>query len=431
MAFKFKLVEDLDPRFENAKNDYRHYADIDNDVIITNENLNDWALNEAAIKNGMRKFDLKSVLLGEQVEIQPLEESSEIVSDEEKTALEEDVTIDQAAREADAEVEAASSKGQIQTALDRALKRAKKVQGQKGADFPNILLVGDAGSGKSSIVRQWAKENNINLVYKDIKTITPTDLGGLKMRDLDDPDYAKRVGSKEFIQALSKPNSVLFLDEYNRAKTEVRGTLLTLVNEHVVWDPKSEGEEAFLPNFLFTIMAINPATGAYPGARDLDPAERSRARRVNIQMIPEEHLQYLRKVYTKEIEEAEDDPEEKIAVQGRLAIAEKILTDKTFYYDTPDEVIDMHDDPSWVPLNYRSFKKLLDETDGTKRDFLDNWSDYCNYKKKGVVETILSDYVDVEDKANDALKGGTESSVFGKNMSNLDKLFSKFPELRN
>lgn len=290
-------------------------------------------------------------------------------------------------------------------------------------------MVGDAGSGKSSIVRQWAKENNINLVYKDIKTITPTDLGGLKMRDLDDPDYAKRVGSKEFIQALSKPNSVLFLDEYNRAKTEVRGTLLTLVNEHVVWDPKSEGEEAFLPNFLFTIMAINPATGAYPGARDLDPAERSRARRVNIQMIPEEHLNYLRKVYTKEMEEAEDDPEEKLAVQGRLTIAEKILTDKTFYYDTPDEVLELYDDPSWVPLNYRSFKKLLDETDGTKKDFLDNWSDYCNYKKKNLVTTILSDYVDVEDKANDALKGGTKSTVFGKNLSNWEKLVNAYHEL--
>lgn len=436
MAFKFKLVEDLDPRFEKAKSDYRHYADIDNDIVITNENLNEWALNEAAIKNGMRKFDLKDMLLKEQ--ITKCEDCGDDLHDNdddddkdesEVEVLEEDVTIDQAAREADAEVEVAEGKGQIHTALDKALKRARRVQGQKGADFPNIILVGDAGSGKSAQVRQWAKENNINLVYKDIKTITPTDLGGLKMRDLDDPDYAKRVGSKEFIQALSKPNSVLFLDEYNRAKTEVRGTLLTLVNEHVVWDPKAEGEEAFLPNFLFTIMAINPATGAYPGARDLDPAERSRARRVNVQMIPEEHLSYLKKVYTKEIEEAED-PQDKLECEGRLAIAEKILTDKTFYYDTPDEVIDLHDDPSWVPLNYRSFKKLLDETDGTKKDFLDNWNDYCNYKKKGLVETILSDYVDVQDKANDALKGGTQSSVFGKNMSNLDKLFDKYPELK-
>ena len=78
-----------------------------------------------------------------------------------------------------------------------------------------------------------------------------------------------------------------------------------------------------------------------------------------------------------------------------------------------------------------NIKKLLDETDGTKKDFLDNWSDYCNYKKKSVVETILSDYVDVQDKANDVLSGGTQSSVFGKNLSNLDKLFDKYPELKD
>ena len=253
MAFKFKLVEELDSRFENAKNDYRRYADIDNDIVVTDENIDDWALNEAAVKNGMRKFDLKDALLKEQIKSKECEDDFQDDEDEVEV-LEEDVTIDQAAREANAEVEDSSNKNQIWDALDKALKRARRVQGQKGADFPNILLSGDAGSGKSAIVRQWAKANNINLVYKDIKTITPTDLGGLKMRDVEDPDYAKRVGSKEFIQALSKPNSVLFLDEYNRAKTEVRGTLLTLVNEHMVWDPKAEGEEAFLPNFLFTII---------------------------------------------------------------------------------------------------------------------------------------------------------------------------------
>ena len=423
--------DDYSNRVKEAISSYKKFANLEESVKITEDMIDTTALRDAAIKHGMRKFDLKDELLKEEVQIE--ETNNHVVNNDddknEEEQLEEDVTIDQAAREADADVEIAQDKSQIEVALDKALKRAKRVQGQKGADFPNIILVGDAGSGKSSIVRQWAQANNINLVYKDIKTITPTDLGGLKMRDVDDPDYAKRIGSKEFINDLSAPNSVLFLDEYNRAKTEVRGTLLTLVNEHVVWDPKSKSGETFLPNFLFTIMAINPATGAYPGARDLDPAERSRARRVNIQMIPEEHLRYLKKVYTNEIENASDD-EDRLECEGRLAIAEKILNDKTFYYDTPDEVIDMHDDPDWVPLNYRSFKKLLDETNGTKKDFLDNWSDYCNYKKKGLVATILSDYVDVEDKANDALKGGTKSNVFAKASSNLDKLFDKFPEIK-
>lgn len=443
---KFKLVEEFEDvslaeaenKMIQAMKDYRSFANIEEGFQVTEENIDKWALNEAACKYAVRGFDLKKALIEDvtvDLEAPETEEDNDNnnedeVEDKDEKALTEDVTIDQAAREAEAEVETASTKSQIEDALDKSLKRARKVAHIKGADYPNILLVGDAGSGKSAIVRQWAKDNNINLVYKDIKTITPTDLGGMKMRDPDDPHYAMRVGSKEFINALDKPNSVLFLDEYNRAKTEVRGTLLTLMNEHVAWDPTAEGEERFLPNFLFTIMAINPATGAYPGARDLDPAERSRARKVSVQMIPEEHLRFLEKAYAKELAEATDE-EEKLEIQGRLEIARKLLTDKSFTYDSAVEVLDMHDDPNWIPLNYRSLKKLLDETDGTKKDFLDNWSDYCNYKKKGLVTTILSDYVDVKDKANQALAGGTGSKVFGNSNTLFDQLADMFPELND
>lgn len=440
---KFKLVEEFEDvsslveaenKMLQAIKDYRSFANIEEDFQVTEENIDKWALNEAACKHAVRGFDLKKALIEdvtvdlEAPEAEEEDNDDDKVEEKEEEILTEDVTIDQAAREAEAEVETANTKSQIEDALDKSLKRARKVAHIKGADYPNILLVGDAGSGKSAIVRQWAKENGINLVYKDIKTITPTDLGGMKMRDPDDPHYAMRVGSKEFINALDKPNSVLFLDEYNRAKTEVRGTLLTLMNEHVAWDPTAEGEERFLPNFLFTIMAINPATGAYPGARDLDPAERSRARKVSVQMIPEEHLRFLEKAYAKELAEAADE-EEKLEIQGRLEIARKLLTDKSFTYDSAVEVLDMHDDPNWIPLNYRSLKKLLDETNGTKKDFLDNWSDYCNYKKKGLVQTILSDYVDVQDKANQALAGGTGSKVFGNSNALFDQLADMFPEL--
>ena len=115
---------------------------------------------------------------------------------------------------------------------------------------------------------------------------------------------------------------------------------------------------------------------------------------------------------------------------GRLELAKTILKDKNLTYDSEVEVLDNQDDENYIPLNYRSFKKALDESDGTKKDFLDLWSDFCNYKKKGLIQTILSDYVDVQDKANDALKGGTKSSVFAKAVSNSEKLFNAFPDLR-
>ena len=40
---------------------------------------------------------------------------------------------------------------------------------------------------------------------------------------------------------------------------------------------------------------------------------------------------------------------------------------------------------------------------------LANWSGFCNPEKYNVIEDILSDYVDVDDKANDALKYGDEN----------------------
>ena len=153
------------------------------------------------------------------------------------------------------------------------------MKGARG-DFPNILLIGDAGFSKTAATKEWAQKNGINLVYKDAKTMNPADLGGIVARDADDPRYATRLGSSEFAKSLSKPNSVLFLDEYNRAKQEMRGSLLTLVQDHVIWDPNAEGEQGYLENFLFTVAAINPANSAYAGAKPLDPAERSRFKRV-------------------------------------------------------------------------------------------------------------------------------------------------------
>ena len=147
----------------------------------------------------------------------------------------------------------------------------------------------------------------------------------------------------------------------------------------------------FLDNFLFTVAAINPPNAAYKGAKEMDPAEKSRFYRVNMQPDPMEHLKYLKSVYTKAIEEAEDE-EEKLEFKRKIAIAEKILTNPRFTYDSPVDIEENQDNPSYNPLNYRSFKMALDFCDGTKDNFIDVWNHYCNPKKKNVIEDILGDY---------------------------------------
>lgn len=397
---KKNTTVNLEEDMQLAVQDYRKYANIDENFEITDENLDEWALNEAANKYYIPPMDLRHTLMNEAV------------------------TIDQAARQLEADKVATDSQNQVEKVLDRALKVAKRKQANGDtSDFPNILFISDAGFGKTDMVRQWAASRGINLVEKDLKTMDPTDLGGIKARDASDPDYATRIGSNELIKSFEKPNSVLFLDEYNRAKPEIRGSILTLVQNHIVWDKRADGEARRLPNFLFTIAAINPSNGVYK-TKDMDPAERTRFRKVELQPNAGEHLRYLEGFYTDRIKAAKSrkNDEEAQEHEGRLALAKKILSDSRFKYDSPKDVEDNYDDQSYIPLNYRSFKLVLDNSDGTKDDFLDIWNDFCNYKKKPVIETILGDYVDVKDKANDALAGGTESSVFNREKTPREKL---------
>ena len=400
-----EVIEECGARDAQAEKDYREFANIDESFEITADNIDAWALNEAAVKNNIQSYDLKHVL------------------------LKEEKTIDQAGRELEADIASAESQNQVDKVLDRSLKIAKRKQrsGDTG-DFPNILLVSDAGFGKTDMVRQWAKKNGINLVQKNLGTMGPEAFGGIVARDADDPRYATRLGTNEMIKALEKPNSVLFLDEYNRSKTEVRGAVLTLVQNHMVWDPTEENQEKFLDNFLFTVAAINPPNAAYKGAKEMDPAELSRFYTVNMQPDPMEHLKYLRGFYAEKIEGAEDD-EEKLEYRRRLALAEKILTSPKFTYDGAIDIEENQDNPSYKPLNYRSFKMALDYSDGTKDDFLDVWNHYCNPKKKHTIEEILSNYVDIDDKANAAIKDDSASDVFKKEMSIRAKMKQNFPDL--
>lgn len=405
MKFKRTIVKENLQVKRDPVGDYRRLANIDESVQLTEDKIDDFALQSVSAKYNIQPYDLKHMILGEAV------------------------TIDQAARELEAEKVAAENKNQVEKVLDRSLKiaRRKAKSGDHG-DFPNVLLISDAGFGKTDMVRQWAAKNGINLVQKNLGTMGPEAFGGIIAKDSNDPRYATRLGTNEMIRSLSKPNSVLFLDEYNRSKTEIRGAVLTLVQNHMVWDPTEETEERFLDNFLFTIAAINPPNASYKGAKELDPAEQSRFFSLNMVPDPIEHLKYLTDVYTKELN-ATDDPDEKKEFQGKLNMCKLILTSPEFSYDSGVDIEENSDDPSYKPLNYRSFKLAMDRCDGTKDDFLDIWSHYCNPNKKKIIETILKEYKDVDDKATQAIKGETTSNVFAQKKSNLQKLKDAFPEL--
>ena len=312
--------------------------------------------------------------------------------------------------------------GEIGVELDKALKRAKIAQKLGDHSGINVLFVGRGGTGKTYNIKEWARSRGVNLVEKDAKTLDPTDLGGtIGRRYTDDEDNratntVTKLSNQEF-NSLDKPNSVLFLDELNRARPDVIGSLLELIQNHVVNDQEAQGGKRTLSGYLFTIAAINPAEAGYD-VLPLDTAMKGRLKMVSIQPTNQQCFEHIEYKFSKKIDKlkklqasGENDPEiqqEITSYIGRIAIAQKLLSDSRFEFDDGTEEAKAFDE-GYPVLNPRSLAHALEASDGTKESFLSEWDGYCNPEKYELVEDILAGYVDVDDKANDALKYGDEN----------------------
>ena len=377
------------------------------------EKVDDWAVNKVAVECNESPDRIKE-WLNEDIEEEEKEEEVVLTEADE----DDDVTIDAHNKKAAAEVDAVAqidedtSKGVIEKTLDRLLK-VNKLNAKRGhGHFNNVLFEGAAGTGKTSRIVAWAKENGINLVIKKANELDTSDFG-VVTHDTG-ADYATKVRTSEF-DLLDKPNSVLFLDEYNRAPANVRATMLTLVNDHIILDPQAENGYKFFPNFLFTIAAINPYSASYE-TKQLDPAEMSRFRHVSVPNEPNVVLSYFNKKYDEWIaqDEAEGDMETAKEDKGRKAILNKLLSHPEFNFDDEEDEMKVMEEGNRLPLNSRSLESLISDSNGTKEDFLNLWNDYVNNFKKPMAELILKDYVDIDDKANQAIGKGSKKDELKK-----------------
>lgn len=401
------VYEPTHPKF--ARDRYRKLTGMQADEKIIEEKLEKWAVEDVAVHTNEDVNKVK----------QWLTEADE----------EDDVTIDshnkQVASEVNAvaELEEDDSKGVIEKTLDRLLKVNKLNQKRGHGHFNNVLFEGNAGTGKTSRIKAWAAENGINLLIKKANELDVSDFGVLG-RDTGET-AASKYRTTEF-DLLDRENSVLFLDEYNRAPANVRGTLLTLVNDHIILDPQGKEGVKDFPNFLFTIAAINPFNGMYD-TKQLDSAEMSRFRHVNVPNEANVILSYFTKQYNKWIaeSEAEGDHETAHEDKGRLAILTALLSNPNFEFDNEEDEIKVMEEGNRLPLNSRSLESLISDCNGTKEDFLNLWNDYVNNFKKPMAQTILKNYKDIDDKANQAIGvGGKEPkkgvSAFAGRKSLLD-----------
>lgn len=325
-----------------------------------------------------------------------------------------------------------SGSGDIERALDRAL-RVNRQQIRNGSkDFINVLFTGPAGTGKTARIKAWARKNKINLVKTIAGTMDETDLGGVPVASLAD-GVAVKLSTTQFDSLGSEPDSVLFLDEWNRAPRAVRATLLNLIQDHEIPDYREKTGMRFLPNFLFTVAAVNPSDDIGYNTDALDDAELGRVLEYEVAPDTKTWLDYTRAGLNSQLKRAEKNPNEAERAQdikeikGRLGIAEKLVTDPRFSFDSRYDIerskeAKENNAGNGKILTYRNLTDVLDACDGTKDDFLDLWNRKCNSLKKPTVEEILKDYKDVEDKANDVLDSGTDSTVFVSKKAKLDKL---------
>lgn len=412
----FKVdTRDYDYESEQSENDkrksdrvkeYRKYAQLDDDEIITEDSINDWALDRTCRLNNCDREKLKRELT---------EASNQTLEDAAKAANEIDNT----------KQTSSSNKTQIERILDDALEYNLEQHELGEKNFQNVLLIGEAGTGKTSIVRAWARANNINLFEVRAAGMDDTDLGGA-ISPSGDYKTVVRLASTEF-DKLNRERSVLFLDEYNRAPKSVRTNLLELINSHVVPDEREESGQRYLPNFLFTIAAINPATSTYD-TDTLDMAERTRFRNIDVVPEPRGLLNYLTKKLQEMADKATTDARREKALR-RINLIKALLGSRDFDFDNKQDIEKSIDEGNGLALNYRTLTNLLLGSDGTKEDFLAKWNEYTNSLKKKMAERILANYKDVEDKANEPLKSESESEVFGKTMSPWEKVKAALDEL--
>ncbi len=413
---KFKKIDKLNEELDSLEaikqkraKEYRKLANVADDAIITEDKLDKWALRTASKNLFTSEANIKEAVLSEAM-------------------MNEDITLGQAVKDMDAEsvISEDDDKSRIEKILDRSLTVAlRKNKRNQHGDYPNVLFIGPAGTGKTAIINQWAAKNNINLFDVKAAGMDATDLRGALSPSNREDKTADRLASTEF-DDLERPRSVLFLDEYNRAPKDVRTPLFELVNNHIIPDSRIPGGKRFFPNFLFTIAAVNPADSHYD-VIPLDDAETSRFRNIKVGFEPKVYLKHINKEIDRDLSDSDDEEEIK-ELKLKKNLINKLVGDPKFEFDSEadaDKGIDKLGN-DYKPLNYRSLTGLLQNSDGTKEDFLDLWSEHVNPLKKNMAEDILEDYEDVDDEANQALAGGTESEVFGKKKSNMQKIFDKF-----
>lgn len=142
----------------------------------------------------------------------------------------------------------------------------------------SVIVEGDHGIGKSDSVYSFARENDFHVEPLFLSHQEVADLIGIPTLEHDETGFPLTTWSKpiwlhRFEEAAKQgKRCVLFLDELNRAQTEVRQAALQLVLDKQIHEhrlPKTVVDGVAYDTFV--VAAVNPADGFYQ-VDELDPA---------------------------------------------------------------------------------------------------------------------------------------------------------------
>lgn len=154
----------------------------------------------------------------------------------------------------------------------------------------NIMLIGPHGTGKTSVLRQAAKELGWTVADYSAPLMEPYIhlLGVPEVVEDEDGRYLEMVRTRSLMDA-----EVIFIDELNRGPLVVRNGVMELINDRSINGVK-------LPNLKCVVSACNPAGDGDYAVQLLDPAQMDRFD-VTLTMSEKVDAKYLAKSLGDEV----------------------------------------------------------------------------------------------------------------------------------
>lgn len=196
-------------------------------------------------------------------------------------------------------------KNKLTDILDEALRTNSRLMHRGISQMENVYVCGLPGSSKTAVIKNWCNTNGINLVRLNAAKNKEIDdiINGITVPLRDDNGGIRNVvkfRSKK-LNALEKPNSVLFLDDLNEQSEALRGTLLDILKDKSIEITNEDGthDKHTFNNLLFCIVTMNPSAENDLGATELNAAELGCCSYwVDFESTKESALEYFNKFLT-------------------------------------------------------------------------------------------------------------------------------------